>query len=101
MPPCQVATISVRIRGEIGGVVEEHIAEPAAHDDAEHGDEHQRIELHARERSLTAQDAPRAEPPSRGKAGEIHEPVPAHRERPDGERHRIDVGVRQHAAQWR
>ena len=42
-----------------------------------------------------------AEPPGGGEAGQVHEAVPAHGERADGERDRVDVGVNEHGASAR
>src|SRR3954471_6469427 len=80
----------------VAGLIEEHIAQPPTQDHAEDGEEDQVVELLARDRRRGVPDALQAEPPRGGESGEIHEPVPAHGERADGERDRVEVRVKEH-----
>jgi hypothetical protein len=80
----------------VPGFVEQHIAQPAAEDHPQHGEEDQVVELLARDRRAVVADPLRAEPPGRGEAHEVHEAVPAHGERADRERDRVEVRVNEH-----
>jgi hypothetical protein len=86
-----------RVRGVMVGLIEEHIAQATAEDHAEHREKQQIVELRAAHGRHAFVDAPYAEPPPRGEAGEVHEPVPAHGQRTDGEGDRIDIGMNQHS----
>ena len=86
MPPCQTARISRRVRGEEGRLVEQHVAEPAAEDDAEDHPGQQVVgPAPARIGAAPAPERrPAAEPgdvaPAEQQPGDIGERVPADRE---------------------
>src|SRR5881394_3943668 len=85
-----------RMREVVIGLVEKHVAQPPAEDHAEHGEEQEVVELDPRYRRHALANAVRAEPPAGREADEIHQAVPAHRERADGERDRVYVGMDEH-----
>jgi hypothetical protein len=86
-----------RMRQVVARLVEQHLAQPAAEDHAEHAIEQQVVDI------LRVHAVPRlrlraalAQPEKGKKAGEIHQPVPAHGQRADGNGDRIELGVDQH-----
>src|SRR6267142_2776780 len=85
-----------RMRGVVRRLVEEHVAQPTAEDHAENGEEDEIVELRARDWRDPLGDAAQPEPPARRKAEQVHEPVPPHRERPDGKGDRIDARMDEH-----
>src|SRR5262245_26048751 len=85
-----------RVRCVVARLVEEHIAQPPAEDHAEDGEEDEVVELLARDGRAASDDSPDSEPPRRGEAHEVHEAVPAHGQRPDGEGDRVEVGMNEH-----
>ena len=87
-----------RMRGVIERLVEEHVAQAPAEDHAEHAVEQHVVDV-AR-MPAGEQVAPRAILPSTmtsTNASEVHEPVPAHGDRADAERDRIELRVNEHA----
>ena len=93
MPPAQSCKISSGCSQEMAGVVEHHVAEAAAEDDAERHPQHEVVEVGDRQRrrpaphALVADQPPRVEPAEQD-ADDIGERVPADRERAD----RISTG---------
>ena len=85
-----------RVRQVVAQLVEEHVAKPPAENHPENRREQQIVELLPRHRREALCDSPQAQPPAGGEADEIHEAVPAHRERADGKRDRVDIRVDQH-----
>ena len=85
-----------RVRCVVAGLVEQHVAQASAEDHAEHDEEQQIVELRAGDRRLAFGNSAHAEPPARREAGEVHEAVPAHGQRADRERDRVDVRMDQH-----
>jgi len=89
----------LRRAGEVGlEIVEQHVADAAAEDDAERHPDDQIVDV-ARARLLEAGpvfgrrgEAP-GKPPAADEAGDIGERVPADRQRSDMHQHRIDVRV--------
>jgi hypothetical protein len=86
-----------RVREVVVRLVEEHVAQPPAEDHAEHDEEKDVVELGARHGDDPLLDAAHAEPPSGGEADEVHQAVPADRERSDLECDGIDIGMDEHA----
>ena len=88
MPPFHSCEDLERVRGEMRQVVEQHVADAAAEDDAERHPEHEIVEVGDRQRRrpapqpLVADERARIEPAEQD-ADDIGERVPADRERPD------------------
>ena len=94
MPPCHTLRMLSGSAMQLAQAVDEHVADAAADDRAERAVEHDVVDV------LGLDPAPRllgvrapAEPAER-EADEVHEPVPAHLERPDRERNGIEVRIR-------
>ena len=79
MPPFQTARISSGWLEVVARLVEQHLAEPTADDDAEHAVEQQVVERCRRDAmpGLAGGAAP-AEQQEGDEAGQVHQPVPAH-----------------------
>ena len=89
-----------RVLEVVAGLVEEDVAEPAARDHAEHAVEQQVVEQRDRHPPRPAgRDAASAEPVRDRETDEIHQPVPADRERADLDRDRVEVGMDEHAGE--
>jgi len=87
-----------RMLQEVGALVEDDIAQAAAEDHPEDAVEEQVVEVIARDRRAAGGNAARAEPPERTERGEVHEAVPADRQRADREGDRIEIGMYEHGA---
>jgi len=85
-----------RMLQEVGALVEDDVAQAAAEDHPEDAVEEQVVEVIARDRRAAGGDAARAEPPERAERGEVHEAVPADRQRADREGDRIEIGMYEH-----
>ncbi len=85
-----------RICRIVARLVEEHVAQAAAENDARDGKEDQVIKLGATDRRESLPDPAQPQPPGCGEAGQVHEPVPAHGERTDRECDWINVGMYKH-----
>ena len=85
-----------RMRGVVTRLVKEHVAQTPAQYHAEYREEQQIVELRAVDGRPAPVDPAHAQSPAGGEAREVHEPVPAHGKRADGEGDRIDVGMNQH-----
>src|SRR5690606_19293200 len=91
-----------RMREVVARLVEEDVAEAAADDDAHRPPEQQVLELGRRE--MRARGAPGiaqshpAEEVEGGECDEVHEAVPAHGERADLERDRVELRMDEHRA---
>ena len=105
IPPRQTAKISDG-SGEIGvEIVEQHVADAAAEDDAERHPDDQIVDV-GRARLPEAGpvfgrrgEAP-GKPPAADEAGDIGERVPADRQRADGDGDRVDRRKRQRQEGW-
>jgi hypothetical protein len=81
---------------EMGGVVEHHVAQPAAEDDAERHPEDKVVVIRDGQRRpsapqrLRAQDGARIEPAAEN-SHDIGERVPADGKRPDAQKHRVEA----------
>ena len=97
MPPFQSLNSLERMGGETRWIVEQHVADPAAQDDAERHPQHEIVEVGDRQRrrsapvALGADQRARVEPAEQD-ADDIGERIPADRERPDPDQHRIEGG---------
>ncbi len=86
-----------RMLDEMRRVVEQHVAGPAAEDDAERHPEHEIVEVGERQRrgpapqALVADQRARIEPAEQD-ADDIGQRIPADLERTDRDQHRIEVG---------
>ena len=86
-----------RMREEIGRVVEQHVADPAAEDDAERHPQDEVVEIDDGQRRLAAPEPFGADDgagvdPAAENADDIGERIPADRERPDLDQHGIEGG---------
>ena len=98
MPPFHSCEDLERMRDEVLRVVEQHVADAAAEDDAERDPHDEVVEV---ERPSSAPGRPSSRSlrmmrariePAEQDAGDIGERVPADRERADGDQHRIEGG---------
>ena len=97
MPPCQTANISSGCCEVVERLVEQHVAEAAAEDHAEDAVEQHVVDVArvpAGEQVLPR--AMLAQHDEQHEADQVHEPVPAHRERADLERDRIELRMDEH-----
>src|SRR5690606_3443811 len=76
--------------------VNEAVAEPAAHDHADHRVENEVVHLCGADRGMGTRGASTGQPPAEHEPDHVHQPVPPELQRPDREDDRIDVGVWQH-----
>jgi hypothetical protein len=89
--------------------VEQHVADPAAENDAEHGIEDQVVDVDRLPGRAWTPCAIAREPPGGREADEIHDPVPVHAhgaelvaeqsQRTELEGDRVEAGVMQHEAE--
>ena len=95
------------MREEVGGVVEQHVAEPATEDDAERHPQDEVVEVDDGQRRFAAPQPFRADDgagidPAAEDADDIGERVPADRERSDLDQHGIEgregQGKRRHVS---
>ena len=85
-----------RVIEVVTGLVEQHVAQAPAQDYAHDAAKEQVVQLFARDGRQARLDAARAEPPERAEGEQVHEPVPAHRQRADGEHDGVEVRMCQH-----
>src|SRR4029079_3856014 len=78
------------------GLVEDHVAQASAQDDADHGVKEQVVELNPGDRRQTLCDTPSPQPPGADEPDQIHEAIPAHGEGSELEDDRINLRVGQH-----
>src|SRR5215471_697616 len=84
---------------EVAEVIEEHITRTAAQNDAERDPQDEVVEVRPSERgwaapvTLVGDERPRVEPAEQN-ADDIRERVPADRERPEADQHRIELRIR-------
>ena len=77
--------------------VKQHLPQPAAEHHAEHAVEQQVVDvLRAHGVPGLGRSATPAQPDKGGEAGKVHQPVPAHRHRAEGNSNRIELGMNQH-----
>ena len=97
MPPFHNSIISKRVLREIVRIVEQHITDAAAQDDAERDPEHEVVEVgrghrrHAAPKRLVLDHGAGIEP-TQQYAYDIGERVPANGERPEADEHRVEGG---------
>ncbi len=80
-----------RMMDQLAGIVENHVADAAAEDHAEHRVEREIGKLIGRDRQASGRATPLSEPPGRGETDEIHDAVPVHLHRAERDGDRIDV----------
>ena len=84
------------IAQQLGQVVEQHIAQPAAEDDPEHGKKHQIVDLLEGPAGIGPRRPSPSQPPTAEKAHQVHESIPVHPQGTEGEGDGIDLGIAQH-----
>jgi hypothetical protein len=87
-----------RIGQVVARLVEQHLAQPAADDDPEHAVEQQVVELLDRQQAGARANPVAAEQDKLNESDEIHQTVPAHRQRAERKGDRVELGVQKH---WR
>ena len=98
MPPCHTGKDLERMREVVERLVEQHVAEAAAEDHAEHAVEQHVVDvarMPAGEQVLPR--AQLAEHREQDEPDEVHEPVPADGDGPDLERDGIELRMDEHA----
>jgi len=81
----------------VARLVEQHLAHAPAQHHAEHTVEQQVVDvLPTHAMPGLRRRAPLAEPEEGDKAGQVHQAVPAHGKRADGDGDRVELGVDQH-----
>ena len=85
-----------RIGQVVARFVEQHLPQPAANDHAKHAVEQQVVELLDCHQPGAGANAVAAEQNKLNESDQIHQTVPAHRERADREGDRVELGVEKH-----
>jgi hypothetical protein len=96
MPPFHTATISSGLRQVIAGVVENHLSQPATENDAEHAVEQQIVELRGGDEAGPGTDTVAPEKDELNERDQIHQAVPAHRQRAERESDGVELRVEKH-----
>ena len=89
------------MRKIVARLVEQHVAQAPAKNHAQNAEKEQVVEHGVRDVSaLVLLDAAPREQEGHAEADEIHQAVPAHRQRADGDRDRIDLRMDQLPEKW-
>ena len=87
-----------RVSQVVAGLVEQHLPQAAADDHAEHAVEQQVVQLPDREQAGARANAVTPEDDKLNESDQIHQTVPAHRQRAEREGDGVELGVQKH---WR
>ena len=89
-----------RIGQVVARLVEQHLTQPAAENDAEHAVKEQVVKLRDRNDSGAATDPVAPEQDELNESDQIHQTVPAHRQRAERKSDGVELGVKKHR-RWR
>ena len=101
MPPSHRVRMASGLVREERRLVEQHIAQPAAQDDAERRPQQEVVDLVRRQDLGRLLADPAHDLPADDQARDIGQRIPADGERPELDQHRVDVGIGQERGQLR